>query len=513
MFLVEDMREFAFDRAMGWKANEEILPPPNFSDIGIPFNWGWHQNPNVIEQVDPITGEKILINRTMPPVLETEYISRDVEVVPDKSLYDTPEDPVLLSLISELQKVMDQRPIWTRRALTNLMMDNPGYYLIKSAFQHVGYQFRSGPFRDAIIRFGIDPRRDPQYRIYQTMFFKIHTEEEALPGMPWHDARHQYAKRADGLEGQHSSHIFDGKTILRDGRVWQFCDVTDPLLVDLIADAPVQAKISGGNEGWFYNGSWAKIRAIMKTKLIAIQAGKTVMDEDFKMALEVPDEVDTSKGRSVHIPVPDLRLTEQEIGDLKMNGLFNANAIGSGGMRKRYQKEKARSERIRKRVGKPRRQREEYRPRKMAMPNKGGHPRHPRISQKHGLRDLRTGKLLPIPEVPASSGAGAGMPDFLSAEYINSVLDPSLMVPEPISGVTGRDSGIGGVQDELQGLDDDEEEEEEDEDEEEDDDDEDDDEDEDEDSDSDDGSLIGKADSEDESDGSDIMKHLRTKLG
>ena len=32
---------------------------------------------------------------------------------------------------------------------------------------------------------------------------------------------------------QNKSHLFDGETVILDGKIWQFCDLKDPLLAEL----------------------------------------------------------------------------------------------------------------------------------------------------------------------------------------------------------------------------------------------------------------------------------------
>ncbi|RFU35212.1 hypothetical protein B7463_g1097, partial [Scytalidium lignicola] len=335
---VEKMREFKFDPSRGPKPNDEIIPPPSLTDHPLPQNWGYHQNPNIRLEVNSTTGENVLINQSRPSKVDMAYLAPDVEKIPDGPLFPVPHDPMLQSLVSELKKVLEERPIWTRRALANRVGDVPGIYLFKIALQYIGYQFRAGPFRDAVIKFGVDPRTDPKYRIYQTLFFKVYDDEERAPGTPWQDIRSEYKRRAfQGLDNT-TNHIFDGKSFTLDGKVWQACDITDPLLFNLIATAPLRDKCENKTtDGWFCNGRWAKVKAIMRTKLMAIRVQKTLSDEDFAAALKIPDQVDK---RVIHVPVPDVRLTEEEVEKLK--GLGIPELVPSGTIRKKSKKEKRR---------------------------------------------------------------------------------------------------------------------------------------------------------------------------
>jgi len=106
---------------------------------------------------------------------------------------------------------------------------NVGKYI----YQYVGYMFASGPWRDGIVRFGVDPRKDPECRKYQTMMFMLEKEPK--------DNRSRYVRTkvdpavaAEAIKKK-ESHLFDGQTVSKDGKVWQVCDITDPFMKELLA--------------------------------------------------------------------------------------------------------------------------------------------------------------------------------------------------------------------------------------------------------------------------------------
>ncbi|KAA8564675.1 hypothetical protein EYC84_011580 [Monilinia fructicola] len=113
--------------------NEEIVPPPTFTHHPLPFNWGYRQNPLISTEVDAETGETSIVNRSKMPKLEMQYVHCDEdEDVPTKAHRPVPDDPVLKDFVAALQQAMNERPIWTRRALQNRLVNEPGYYLMKT---------------------------------------------------------------------------------------------------------------------------------------------------------------------------------------------------------------------------------------------------------------------------------------------------------------------------------------------------------------------------------------------
>jgi general transcription factor 3C polypeptide 5 (transcription factor C subunit 1) len=292
---VEDLKKFKLDPSRGVKKNEELIPPPTLSDKIIPVNWGYHQNSTIKMTTDKLTGEKTLVNLSYVQKINTSYLAHDANFIPSGPPPLPPPDPILESLIVTLRAALEERPIWTRRAIMNhIPASSPGFYLLKPAIQYIGYQFRGGPWRDAIVKYGIDPRTDAKYRIYQTLFFKIVEETlvaEAGNRKPWHDTRSEYTRKTNRETQDRDSHIFDGTSISLDGKIWQVCDITDPLLVRLLKNPPLRDKCDVLADGWYCNGTWAKVRSVMRTKITAIRMGREVLDEEFKNTLAIPDVV------------------------------------------------------------------------------------------------------------------------------------------------------------------------------------------------------------------------------
>ena len=141
----------------------------------------------------------------------------------------------LQQLIASARRLLEERPIFTRRALMNALpkaeRDTISSNSAKYIYQYCGYSFTSGPWRDATIRFGVDPRTDPEYRIYQTMMFMLDNEPK--------DSRKKYNRPNVGIREdeqilRRKSHLFDGKVASKDGKIWQVCDVVDPFLKSIL---------------------------------------------------------------------------------------------------------------------------------------------------------------------------------------------------------------------------------------------------------------------------------------
>ena len=177
------------------------------------------------------------VNHVIELDAETIPSEPPVPLEPEHSL-----DPKLRACIKKFREELEKRPIMARRVQGNLVSDSD--HVLRRAWCYVGYMFSAGPFRDAIIKFGVDPRKDPACAKYQTLWFQ-------LPGETGYGRSKGMENTPSRLNGKSSrapkvrtkskeSHIFDGKTLFRDGKTWQICDITDPPLKGFIDDAPLR---------------------------------------------------------------------------------------------------------------------------------------------------------------------------------------------------------------------------------------------------------------------------------
>ena len=175
------------------------------------------------------------VNRQMAMKSQLIYCSPDAKSLPTESPSGLqPEeslDPLIRETIGNLRSIMKERPIVTRRVIVNLM---PEYVdgRLRIAYPYVGYTFRKGPWKDAIVRYGVNPRSDPVYRFYQTVLFKLTTSEEGRAEKVGKSKQLQPDTRLH--QDEKDSHIFDGKLLRRDGKIWQVCDIEDPLLKEIL---------------------------------------------------------------------------------------------------------------------------------------------------------------------------------------------------------------------------------------------------------------------------------------
>ncbi|KAL4978878.1 RNA polymerase III transcription factor IIIC subunit-domain-containing protein [Aspergillus desertorum] len=324
-FDFQKMKEFDLDMSKGAISNVDILPPPSFSHGDIPFHYFYRQNPTVRQTLDK-AGNLTTINTQQSAKVLTHLVPYDIETVPAAPRADLPAidtlDPVLRETISIVSSLFATRPAWSRRALRNNLTSLEQRYALRHAVPYAGYIFRSGPWRDAIVAFGHDPRKDPSSRIYQTTMFRI------LPGTS-ETARDRDPRDRDSFSGRRhtllprpnemtmnpevatskTSHLFTGQPPLPlDGRMWMFCDITDPLLQGILNppngtrnDQPppgfLREECDIATDGWYGNGTMAKMKTIMRHKILAMYEGRPpAKDEEYEPILGFPDHASPETG-------------------------------------------------------------------------------------------------------------------------------------------------------------------------------------------------------------------------
>ncbi|KAE8309694.1 hypothetical protein BDV41DRAFT_567139 [Aspergillus transmontanensis] len=94
-----------------------------------------------------------------------------------------------------------------------------------------------------------------------------------------------------------NSHIFDGNLLFTDDNVWQYCDISDDQLRRIRSTTTIRHSFCPRN-GFFYNGTNAKLWEIMTDKVLTIQDGEEPAVDDYECLLDIPDDYKAgSRGR------------------------------------------------------------------------------------------------------------------------------------------------------------------------------------------------------------------------
>ncbi|KAJ5966850.1 Transcription factor IIIC subunit 5 [Penicillium viridicatum] len=204
-------------------------------------------------------------------------------------------DDSLEATVHEIQQLLERRPVITVRVLLD-WISSTSRMDIERALPLCGYMFEDGPWKKTLIKFGVDPRAGPEFRHYQTVTFEMSFNPIVEPG------EHDWEKSGELafpqlLKGDDNvPHVFGGRKLVPDDNSWQVCDISDVLLQGIVATSDVKSAATL-NDGFFWNGTMAKLEVIMRDKLVCIRDGGTPNDEDYACLLSFPDKYQPPTGR------------------------------------------------------------------------------------------------------------------------------------------------------------------------------------------------------------------------
>ncbi|KAF7715708.1 Uncharacterized protein PECH_008536 [Penicillium ucsense] len=322
---LEKLKQFDLDMGKGATINTDLIPPPSFNHGDVPFQYVYRQNPMVKKAIGQ-SGEMTTVNTQQAARVRTHLVAYDVAEIPTQPQEGLPPleglEDGLREMIELLEKLFEQRSAWTRRAIRNHLTTDEQRNYLRHAVPYVGYIFRSGPWRDAIVKLGHDPRSSPAYRHYQTFMFRILPREPELARDGGVSRRLNPVRLIDNdyhqTGGMVNTHIFTGQLPLpRDGRIWMACDIDDPVLKNILypPNPPedfLRPSCEIVTDGWFGNGTLAKVKTIMRFKIQSLIDDRQPKDADFWRILAFPDHAHSEEDLSV-FTVPMEGTTSREV--------------------------------------------------------------------------------------------------------------------------------------------------------------------------------------------------------
>ena len=132
------------------------------------INW----NDSVPPKPDPL-----LLSQIEAQMSRTDSLARKTPLLPTTSdrTSTTAGAPssfhVDRKLLEHLRKCFDERPVWSRNALIyrlGCLRQDIRHLLTSCAFY-----YNNGPFRGMWVRFGYDPKKHPESKVYQTLDFRL----------------------------------------------------------------------------------------------------------------------------------------------------------------------------------------------------------------------------------------------------------------------------------------------------------------------------------------------------
>ncbi|OOF95652.1 hypothetical protein ASPCADRAFT_506542 [Aspergillus carbonarius ITEM 5010] len=168
-------------------------------------------------------------------------VKANTKNVPDEShradKMGSPRNKSVRETACQIQQLMDRRPIATFRVIEDQLQSQYSTRDLQEALPFCGYMFSNGPWKQALIKFGVDPRINSDFRFYQTITFRM-----------------------------------------------EFDPVVEPASTDQI-----RSEVSW-RDGFFWNGTMAKLKVIMQDKIVCIRDCIDHDYDDYRCLLAFPEK-------------------------------------------------------------------------------------------------------------------------------------------------------------------------------------------------------------------------------
>ncbi|KAF2731897.1 hypothetical protein EJ04DRAFT_497877 [Polyplosphaeria fusca] len=292
------IRDFSLNVDAGADHTKPIPPSAEFLRMPVQYNYRARQN----QFVKYVGKNRKPVNIAAKLFTHGGYyvVKPTATYVPEGPKSHLPPESVLPPALQEIawriRAELAKRPIITRHLLYNIIgwnqMDR-----IREAAVYCGYFFESGPWRETLIQFGLDPRTDPKYRHYQTISFLSYLKTGSARHLTRWDAH--IRSQAEKLPGElKHEHLFDGVHVSTTGNLYQFCDITDPVVRKILDTKDIRTTCAPTFAGWYHAGTWAKATVIMKDRMNTILGGESPNDALYQRLSTWPelwDDAEMSK--------------------------------------------------------------------------------------------------------------------------------------------------------------------------------------------------------------------------
>jgi general transcription factor 3C polypeptide 5 (transcription factor C subunit 1) len=260
------IKDFPLNTTPGPDLSQNIPPSAEFIQIPVQYNYKFQQNPFVKYTGDEREEVNIQKRMTFDGYHFVEFDAERVPVGPKTHI--PPEHtltPYVRNVIASIRSELASRPIITRHLLYNRIgWDKRDR--IREAAVYCGYFFTSGPWREALIVWGLDPRQDPAFRHFQTISFQSFIKVGTSRSRYVFDQHVRDLANMSATELQ-TEHTFDGINVSRTGNIFQFCDISDPIIRKILDVEDIRTTCAPTFQGWYHIGTWAKATVILKDKM------------------------------------------------------------------------------------------------------------------------------------------------------------------------------------------------------------------------------------------------------
>ncbi|XP_065068050.1 general transcription factor 3C polypeptide 5-like isoform X3 [Rhopilema esculentum] len=296
--------------------------PETFNRLGTKGNPAHRESLNPEEEIPHQQSDSRMRKRRPSEAMAAIFTSKEVPQEPGakcREIVDSTKKKFswVESSLEELRELFRERPMWSRTALVCHLSTEIKNERLKQLLPYVAFYWLNGPWRALWNRFGYDPRKLPEAKIYQICDFRVRDKKDSkgLPILPLRSSRictlpvqlQRYkvnaavsvdnqqkpeAKRS-AIPPEDLLYTFHPDKLPRARQImYQLCDLYDDEVQQIISENNGKERKCTERNGWFNPGVIDRIRATMVRKVEA-RIEKEIAEKEKKHG-DINEEINTS---------------------------------------------------------------------------------------------------------------------------------------------------------------------------------------------------------------------------
>ncbi|XP_065068048.1 general transcription factor 3C polypeptide 5-like isoform X2 [Rhopilema esculentum] len=170
--------------------------PETFNRLGTKGNPAHRESLNPEEEIPHQQSDSRMRKRRPSEAMAAIFTSKEVPQEPGakcREIVDSTKKKFswVESSLEELRELFRERPMWSRTALVCHLSTEIKNERLKQLLPYVAFYWLNGPWRALWNRFGYDPRKLPEAKIYQICDFRVRDKKDSkgLPILPLRSSR------------------------------------------------------------------------------------------------------------------------------------------------------------------------------------------------------------------------------------------------------------------------------------------------------------------------------------
>ncbi|KAI2651528.1 General transcription factor 3C polypeptide 5 [Labeo rohita] len=243
-----------------------FLPPPIFSRLDTPVDY--YYRPDVLHSRETAMQSVLLKDHIIAPNRARRPNNAIFVNFDDKTIPSEPLEAAVMSwkkvcvhpndvkAEQQLRQLFEKRPIWSRNAVKANINIHPEK--MKHLLPYVAYYMLTGPWRSLWVRFGYDPRKTAEAKIYQVLDFRIRYGMKHVPQPASVSDITQESPSSSGPKPATAKYLLkDSVYIFREGMLppyrqmfYQLCDLDVEKIKNIIHKNDGKEEVCDERDGW-----------------------------------------------------------------------------------------------------------------------------------------------------------------------------------------------------------------------------------------------------------------------